>query len=113
MRRHCKNTTVCSDVWQQCIRYLLPIHFPTRSEPEMSTASDPSTATGDLPTDAFRKHGHELIDTMWKPSPRATKLGIAVVDWLRQALGLKTPWFGTTDMIGARQAGAQALGPRR
>gem|GEM_PF-3217259 len=41
----------------------------------MSTASDPSTATGDLPTDAFRKHGHELIDTMWKPSPSATKLG--------------------------------------
>ncbi|MEO7103566.1 MAG: pyridoxal-dependent decarboxylase, partial [Gemmatimonadaceae bacterium] len=28
----------------------------------MSTASDPSATTGDLPTDVFRKHGHELID---------------------------------------------------
>jgi len=45
--------------------------------------------------------------------PERDQAGEVVVDWLRQALGLKTPWFGTTDMIGARQAGAQALGPRR
>ncbi|MEO7040781.1 MAG: pyridoxal-dependent decarboxylase, partial [Gemmatimonadaceae bacterium] len=151
----------------------------------MSTASDPfadlSNATGDLPTDIFRKHGHELIDwiagylddpgqypvlsrsrpgdtiaalpavapvnaesmtdiladfervimpgithwngpsffayfaisasipgilgemlaaaldtnaMLWKSSPSATELEMVVLDWLRQALGLKTPWFG-------------------
>src|SRR6185312_2587126 len=42
--------------------------LPTRFESTMSTDSDrndrtePTTDTGDLPTDAFRKHGHEMID---------------------------------------------------
>ena len=31
---------------------------------------------------------------LWKSSPSATELEMVVLDWLRQALGLKTPWFG-------------------
>lgn len=31
---------------------------------------------------------------LWKSSPSATELEMVVLDWLRQALGLKTEWFG-------------------
>ncbi len=31
---------------------------------------------------------------LWKSSPSATELEMVVLDWLRQALGLETPWFG-------------------
>lgn len=31
---------------------------------------------------------------LWKSSPSATELEMVVLDWLRQALGIETPWFG-------------------
>lgn len=31
---------------------------------------------------------------LWKSSPAATELEVVVLDWLRQALGISTPWFG-------------------
>jgi aromatic-L-amino-acid/L-tryptophan decarboxylase len=31
---------------------------------------------------------------LWKSSPSATELEVVVLDWLRKALGLSTPWFG-------------------
>ncbi len=147
----------------------------------MDVHLDANSDTGDLPTDVFRKHGHELIDwiaaylddptrypvlsqvrpgdtiaalptsapaqseemtdiladfervimpgithwnnpsffayfaisasipgilgellaaaldtnaMLWKSSPSATELEMVVLDWLRQALGLKAGWFG-------------------
>jgi aromatic-L-amino-acid decarboxylase len=31
---------------------------------------------------------------LWKSSPSATELEMVVLDWLRKALGIATPWFG-------------------
>ena len=31
---------------------------------------------------------------LWKSSPSATELEMVVLDWLRNALGITTPWFG-------------------
>ncbi|HEY8310225.1 MAG TPA: pyridoxal-dependent decarboxylase, partial [Gemmatimonadaceae bacterium] len=160
--------------------FFRPRRIQMRTDPSTNAHAAPD-ATGDLPTDVFRKHGHDLIEwiasylddpskypvlsqnrpgdtiamlpksppatgeqmadiladfervivpgithwnnpsffayfaisasipgilgemlaaamdtnaMLWKSSPSATELEVVVLDWLRQALGLREPWFG-------------------
>lgn len=38
--------------------------------------------------------GYNVNAMLWRTSPAATELELAMCDWLRQAMGLDTPWHG-------------------